>query len=192
MAINPMFGTQVEFEALVGALQSRGMHLILDGVFNHVSSDSIYFDRYGNFDEVGACESEESPYRAWFYFTDVPAGTGPCVGSDGTPGGANYESWWGYDSLPKMDSSNAEVRALIWDNETTPEDTVAGYWMNFADGWRLDVGADVDPGTLNDINNDYWEGFRDTVKTVNSEGYITGEEWALPTAGCWAASGTRL
>ena len=187
MAINPMFGTQVEFEALVGALQSRGMHLILDGVFNHVSSDSIYFDRYGNFDEVGACESEESPYRAWFYFTDVPAGTGPCVGSDGTPGGANYESWWGYDSLPKMDSSNAEVRALIWDNETTPEDTVAGYWMNFADGWRLDVGADVDPGTINDPDNDYWEGFRETVKTVNSEGYITGEEWGI--ANSWLLGG---
>ena len=187
MAINPMFGTQVEFEALVGALQSRGMHLILDGVFNHVSSDSIYFDRYGNFDEVGACESEESPYRAWFYFTDVPAGTGPCVGSDGTPGGANYESWWGYDSLPKMDSSNAEVRALIWDNETTPEDTVAGYWMNFADGWRLDVGADVDPGTINDPDNDYWEGFRETVKTVNPDGYITGEEWGI--ANSWLLGG---
>ena len=47
------------------------MHLILDGVFNHTSSDSIYFDRYGRYPQVGACESQNSPYRSWYYFTDV-------------------------------------------------------------------------------------------------------------------------
>ena len=156
-------------------------------MFNHVSSDSKYLDRYGRYDEVGACESHTSIYRDWFYFTDVPAGTGPCVGSDGTPGGATYESWWGYDSLPKMDSSNAEVRALIWDNETTPEDTVAGFYMTLTDGWRLDVGGDVDPGTLNDTSNDYWEGFRNTVHAVNPDGYITGEEWGI--ANSWLLGG---
>ncbi len=187
MAINPMFGEPAEFFALVTALDSRGMHLILDGVFNHVSSDSIYFDRYSNFDEVGACESNTSPYRAWFYFTDVPAGTGPCMGSDGTLGGATYESWWGYDSLPKLNSANPEVRALIWDYESDALATVAGYYMQYADGWRLDVGADVDPGTINDPSNDYWEGFRNTVTYVNSDGYITGEEWGI--ANSWLLGG---
>jgi len=187
MTINPMFGEPAEFFALVTALNTRGMHLILDGVFNHVSSDSIYFDRYGNFAEVGACESSTSPYRAWFYFTDVPAGTGPCVGSDGTAGGATYESWWGYDSLPKLNSSNADVRALIWEYESDALTTVAGYYMQYADGWRLDVGADVDPGTINDPTNDYWEGFRNTVKLVNPDGYIVGEEWGI--ANSWLVGG---
>lgn len=179
LAINEMFGTQADYEALIAGLQARNMHLIVDGVFNHVSSDSKYLDRYQRYSEVGACESPDSPYRDWFYFTDVPAGTGPCVGSDGTPNAANYESWWGYDSLPKLNSSNPEVRAWIWDNQSAPEETVAGHWMQTADGWRLDVGADVDPGVLNDVNNDYWEGFRQTVRAVNPEGYITGEEWAV-------------
>ncbi|MFZ3070033.1 MAG: alpha-amylase family glycosyl hydrolase, partial [Anaerolineaceae bacterium] len=187
MEINAMFGTEAEFQALVAALETRGMHLILDGVFNHTSSDSIYFDRYGRYAEIGACESANSPYRAWFYFTDVPAGTGECVGSDGTTGGATYESWWGYDSLPKMNSTNPEVRALVWDNEVDPDSTVAGYYMQSADGWRLDVGADVDPGTINDPTNDYWEGFRDTVKTVNPQGYIAGEEWGI--ANSWLLGG---
>ena len=31
--------------------------MILDGVFNHISSDSPLFDRYHNFSSVGACES---------------------------------------------------------------------------------------------------------------------------------------
>lgn len=179
LSINEMFGTQADYDALIAGLQARGMHLIVDGVFNHVSSDSKYLDRYGRYDEVGACESPDSPYRDWFYFTDVPAGTGPCVGSDGTPNAANYESWWGYDSLPKLNSAHPEVRAWIWDNAANPEATVAGHWMQTADGWRLDVGADVDPGVLNDVNNDYWEGFRQTVRAVNPEGYITGEEWGI-------------
>ncbi len=179
LSINEMFGDQEDYDALITGLQSRGMHLIVDGVFNHVSSDSKYLDRYERYPEVGACESQDSIYRDWFYFTDVPAGTGPCVGSDGTPGGANYESWWGYDSLPKLNSNNPDVRAWIWDNQDNPEVTVAGHWMLTADGWRLDVGGDVDPGTLNDISNDYWEGFRNTVHAVNPDGYITGEEWGI-------------
>lgn len=189
LSINEMFGTQAEYDALISELDLRSMHLIVDGVFNHVSSDSKYLDRYERYPEVvGACESQNSNYREWFYFTDVPAGTGPCVGSNGTPGGANYESWWGYDSLPKLNSSNQEVRAWIWDNQDNPDVTVAGHWMLTADGWRLDVAGDVDPGTINDPTNDYWEGFRNTVHAVNSEeGYITGEEWGI--ANSWLLGG---
>ena len=187
LSINEMFGNQADYDALITGLESRDMHLIVDGVFNHVSSDSKYLDRYSRYPEIGACESQTSEYRSWFYFTDVPAGTGPCVGSDGTPNAANYESWWGYDSLPKLNSSNPEVRAWIWDNQDNPEVTVAGHWMLTADGWRLDVGGDVDPGTLNDISNDYWEGFRDTVHAVNPQGYITGEEWGI--ANSWLLGG---
>ena len=187
LSINEMFGDQADYDALIAGLDLRGMHLIVDGVFNHVSSDSKYLDRYERYTEIGACESPTSEYRDWFYFTDVPAGTGPCVGSDGTPNAANYESWWGYDSLPKLNSSNPEVRAWIWDNQDNPETTVAGHWMLTADGWRLDVAGDVDPGTINDPTNDYWEGFRDTVHAVNPQGYITGEEWGV--ANSWLLGG---
>jgi len=72
-----MFGDQDDYNALIAGLADRNMHLIVDGVFNHVSSDSKYFDRYERYSEVGACESPDSIYREWFYFTEVPAGTGP-------------------------------------------------------------------------------------------------------------------
>lgn len=36
--------------------ESLGIHLIVDGVFNHVGDDSIYFDRYENYPEIGAYE----------------------------------------------------------------------------------------------------------------------------------------
>jgi hypothetical protein len=146
--IDDNFGDLTLFQTLVSEADSHGIHIILDGVFNHTSSDSIYFDRYGRYAEVGACESATSPYRNWYYFTDVPAGTGECVGSDGTPEAATYESWFGYDSLPKLNANSQAVRDLIWNNGTS---SIAPYWVDQgAEGWRLDVAGDVDPGVTND------------------------------------------
>lgn len=188
------FGDLDTFQTLVTEANGRGMSIVLDAVFNHTSSDSIYFDRYSRFDAAGnetsagpgtndgsgACESHLSPYRDWYYFTDVPAGTGPCAGSDGTPGGATYESWFGFDSLPKLNAHNQEVRDLIFDGG--PQ-SVALYWLaEGADGWRFDVGGDVDPGVTNDPANDYWEEFRSTVRALNPDAYMVIEEWGNTSA----------
>lgn len=54
--VDPMFGSEKEFENFAKELSKRHMHLILDGVFNHVSDDSIYFDRYSKYKTVGAYE----------------------------------------------------------------------------------------------------------------------------------------
>ena len=55
--IDPYFGTQKDWENLVKHANQRGMRIILDGVFNHLSSDSPFFDRYHHYAEVGACEA---------------------------------------------------------------------------------------------------------------------------------------
>ena len=172
--IDDNFGDLATFQLLVNEAHTRGMKVVLDGVFNHTSSDSVYFDRYGNYADVGACESETSLYRDWYYFTDVAPGTGPCVGSDGTPGGATYESWFGYDSLPKLQAHNPDVRALIWDSP----DSIVNQWLaTGVDGWRFDVGGDIDPGVTNDPANDYWEGFRASVRANYPDTYMVIEEW---------------
>ncbi|MCS7011535.1 MAG: alpha-amylase family glycosyl hydrolase, partial [Anaerolineales bacterium] len=192
--IDDNFGTLADFQSLVAQANARGMKIILDGVFNHVSSDSPYMDRYGRYPELGACESPTSPYRSWFYFTDVAPGTGVCVSSTGIPNAATYDSWWGYDSLPKLNANHADVRRLIWNSATPgPNEGIAAYWINQgAYGWRLDVGGDVDPGTIHDPTNDYWEGFRNAVRSANANAYIVGEEWGNPTSwilgGEWDAS----
>ncbi len=162
------------FQDLATEAHTRGIYIILDGVFNHSSSDSIYFDRYGRYESVGACESVDSPYRDWYYFTDVEPGEGPCVGSDGTPDAATYESWFGYDSLPKLQALNEEVKDYFWSGG---EDSIGRYWMQWADGWRLDVAGHLDPGVTRDPENDYWEGFRAAVRETNPDAYIVGEEW---------------
>jgi glycosidase len=169
--IQPFFGTNEDFEMLVAEAEAHGIKIVLDGVFNHVSSDSPYFDRYGHYaDVLGACESIVSAYRDWFYFTTVTPGTGTCAGILG-PNSANYDSWWGFDSIPVMDKSNPEVQDLFLYGTPTA-DPVATFWLNEgSSGWRLDV--------MNDSTFpvDFWQNFRAVVKAADAEAVIIGELW---------------
>ena len=67
--VDPALGGNAAFASLAAAMKANGIHWILDGVFNHASSDSLYFDRYHRYASVGACESTSSPWRDWFQFT---------------------------------------------------------------------------------------------------------------------------
>lgn len=203
MAIDPDFGTLAEFQALAAAAQAHGIKLILDGVFNHTSSDSKYFDRYSRFDAAGnansgndgsgACEATGATFRGWFYFSDAFTISNPgmdgssyalCAPVNTSTNQTQYEAWYGYSSLPKLQANSTAVRSLIWSNGLS---SVGPYWtQQGAAGWRFDVGGDVDPGLVNDPTNDYWEGFRGAVRnagvTGKSDTLLLGEEWGDASA----------
>lgn len=163
--IDKFFGTNKEFQQLAQQAERRGIRIVLDGVFNHVSSDSAYFDRYGHFTEVGACESVNSPYRSWFIFR--PQTGGPCAGPDG-PNTMTYDAWFGFDSLPVLDKNNPDVRKLIY----ADPHAVARHWLNMgAAGWRLDVMGDPS------FPADFWPEFRAAVKATKEDAPIIGELW---------------
>ncbi|HOT93491.1 MAG TPA: alpha-amylase family glycosyl hydrolase [Anaerolineae bacterium] len=160
--IDDNFGDLTTFITLTTELHNRGMHLILDGVFNHTSSDSVYFDRYHRYETVGACESLDSPYRSWYYFRPAsPPGTGPCAGD------TTYEAWWGFDSLPKLNTTNVPaLRTYIYSDTQA----IARYWLTQgADGWRLDVAGDVDPS--------FWRDWRDDIRAAKADAITIAEEW---------------
>ncbi len=162
--VDPALGGNAALAALLDAAEERGMAVILDGVFNHTSSDSIYFDKYSRYPGDGAYESQTSPYYDWYTFSSWPD---------------DYESWWGYDTLPKLRSDNVEVRDYFW---RSGAGSIAARWVySGTAGWRLDVGGDVDGGAQEVGGNDYWEGFRGTVKGANPEAVIVGEEWGDAT-----------
>ncbi len=200
--IDQDFGGKSAWLNLAAAASAKNIRLVLDGVFNHTSSDSAYFDLFkrfnyadnmvsplgpGNDDNIGACESPNSVRRPWYFIPDIgtPAGgvTERCDPTDADdPGGAwtlTYEAWFGYGSLPKLNSANPGVRGLFYSSGAT---SVGPYWVaEGADGWRLDVGGDVDPGLTNDPANDFWEGFRtairDTSLQTRTVPIMIGEEW---------------
>ena len=146
---------------------SLGIRIILDGVFNHMSSDSPLFDRYHHYSTVGACEAVNSPYRAWFTFHDVAAGTGTCAGSAG-PNSATYDGWFGFDSIPVINKSLPAMQQYF----LTGSNSVSRYWLNQgSSAWRMDVMGD------SSFPNGYWETFRNIVKGTKSDALIVSETW---------------
>ena len=165
--IDPYFGTQKDWENLNKHADQLGVRIVLDGVYNHMSSDSPFFDRYHHYTTVGACESLSSPYRSWFTFHDVAAGAGTCVGSAG-PNSATYDGWFGFDSIPVLTKTNAEVQKYFLTNP----DSVTKHWLKAgAEGWRLDVMGDAS------FPDGYWETFRTAVKGTDANALIIGELW---------------
>jgi len=148
--IDPKLGTMVDFNDLVKQVHARGMHLLLDGVFNHCGRG---FYAFTDVLENG----RESDYIDWFHIHRFPL---DAYSPDQT---RNYQAWWGIKSLPKFNTDNVRVRDYIFG--------VARYWIEMgADGWRLDVPNEID-------DDDFWATFRETVKKVNSEASLIGEIW---------------
>ena len=172
--IDPYFGDQKDWENLVKHANQVGIRIVLDGVFNHLSSDSAIFDRYHHYATDGACESTSSPYRSWFTFHDVTPGTGSCVSSAGQANSATYDGWFGFDSIPVINKSLPAVQQYFLTNTqsgSTP-DSVSRYWLKQgASGWRLDVMGDAS------FPNGYWESFRTQVKGTKSDALIISETW---------------
>jgi glycosidase len=150
MRIDSYFGTQGTFQNLVDEAGMRGIHVVLDGVFNHTSSDSVYFDKDSLYPKLGAYESQSSRYYPWYTFYTWPD---------------SYNSWWGFDTLPVL-TEISDVRDFIFGADRS----VARWWvMQGASGWRLDV--------ANEKSHNWWEAFRPSVKDASSDAIIIGELW---------------
>lgn len=214
--IDPILGTEGDFAELVKVAEENGMHIILDGVFNHVSDDSVYFDRYykflGTSEKIGAypywayvydymsandavqADAEQAAktyfteiygitdysYTEWFevYQTQLTDADGNAAVDDiGLRAGKpvyGYEGWWGYDSMPVIKSTNgSEYQSGNWAEEIICNEdgsSVTQYWISQGNnGWRLDV--------ANEVSDETWQNFRESVKSLDSDAVIIGEIW---------------
>ncbi len=148
------------FLHLLRAAHARGIHVILDGVFNHVGRT---FWAFADVRKNGP----RSRYRDWFMIKswDDPS----------TPGDEfEYVGWNGVKDLPQLNRDSItlaagprdHVKAVVkrWmdpDGDGDPSDGI--------DGWRLDVADMVPLG--------FWREFRVWVRGINPEAYLTGEVW---------------
>lgn len=157
------------FAHMVDEAHKRNMKVILDGVFNHCGSFNKWLDRekfYENSHEYekGAYTAQDSPYNTFFYFHN----------KNGWPNNGNYDGWWGYDTLPKL---NYEGSPKLYDYILK----IAKKWVTApynADGWRLDVAADL--GYTKEFNHQFWKDFRNTVKNNNPNALILAEHYGDP------------
>ena len=219
--MDPILGGDGDFAKLVEVAEANDMKIVLDGVFNHVSDDSIYFDRYYKFltaddfdgkigaypywafvydymnDSGASKENAEDAakeyfatnynvtdfsYTTWFevYATTLKDGNGEAVCDGiGLRSGKpvyGYEGWWGYDSMPIIKATNgSEYQTTDWaeeiiGNSEKNNGSIAQYWLSKgSNGWRLDV--------ANEVSDETWQNFRQSVKAMDSDNVIIGEIW---------------
>lgn len=147
---DPMLGTERDFSALCEAAHARGMKVILDGVFSHTGSNSVYFDQEGVFGH-GAVSDPQSPYRQWFDFQEYPH---------------RYTSWWGIDTLPCV----KELDPSYLDYIVNDTHSVIAHWLALgADGFRLDV--------ADELPDEFIAAFRRRLKELNPNALLLGEVW---------------
>ena len=157
------------FVKFVEEVHSRGMRVILDGVFNHCGSfnkwmdaERLYENQYGY--EKGAYVDKNSPYHNYFKFYN----------EEEWPYNEEYDGWWGHRTLPKL---NYEESRQLYEYILK----IGRKWVSppyNVDGWRLDVAADLGYGE--EMNHQFWRDFRTAVKEANPEAIILAEHYDDP------------
>ncbi|MBQ0037735.1 MAG: glycoside hydrolase family 13 protein [Clostridiales bacterium] len=151
LRIDPMLGTEEDFRLLCREAERRGMRVMLDGVFNHTGSVSRYFNANGFYPELGAAQSTDSPFAAWYSFHPWPD---------------NYDAWWGIKTLPAVNENHPSYRDFI----ISGENSVVRHWLRCgASGWRLDV--------ADELPDDFIAQIRQVMTEERPDSYLLGEVW---------------
>ncbi len=149
--IDPMFGTEEEFQSLCAEAASLGIRILLDGVFSHTGEDSVYFNRYGTYDSIGAYQSAASPYFSWFTFLHYPG---------------RYRCWWDIPTLPEVRKEEPSYRSFLFN----ANNGIVPMWLkNGASGWRLDV--------ADELPMDFLRQLRQSAKNAREDALVLGEVW---------------
>lgn len=149
--IDPVLGNEEDFKELCQNAEKKGIRIILDGVFSHTGSDSVYFNKYKTYGEdKGACQSYDSPYGSWYEWN----------------GDGGYNSWWGCSNLPNV----REMEPTYIDYILTSRDAIIKKWLKLgASGWRLDV--------ADELPDEFIKILRREVKSAKPDAVIIGEVW---------------
>ena len=138
-AIDPVFGTLADFDALIAEVHRRGMTLLMDLVVNHTSDEHPWF--------VESASSRDSPKRDWYWWRPTrPGATAGEPGAEPTNWGSFFSgSAWEFDQdsgeyylhlfsrkQPDLNWENPEVREAVYE--------MMRWWLDRGvDGFRMDV-----------------------------------------------------
>ena len=148
---DPMLGTHADFIQLCREARKLNIHVILDGVFSHTGSNSLYFDRYGAFGGHGAYTDPNSPYRSWYQFYQSPD---------------SYNCWWNFDTLPCVNKMDPSYLEYMIDGQ----DSVVAHWLRLgADGFRLDV--------VDELPDEFVLRLKKRMREIKPDALLMGEVW---------------
>ena len=150
MTVDPLVGSEDDLKDLISEAKKRGMGVLLDGVFNHTGSDSVYFNQKGRFPSIGACQEKDSPYYRWYNFRHFPN---------------DYECWWNIPILPRINPDEPSCRAFF----TGENGVIAHYASLGVKGFRLDVADELSDGFIRAI--------KDRLRSFDRNSLLYGEVW---------------
>ncbi|MBL8088644.1 MAG: DUF3459 domain-containing protein [Chthonomonas sp.] len=146
--VDPEFGTNQEFGRLTRAMQSNGIRVVLDQIFDHVGTTFPPF--------VDLLKNQQaSKFKDYFFVNEWPVEV-----RKNPP----YLGWYNVESMPKVNLANPELKKYLLDS--------VNFWHEHAQlsGWRLDV--------ANEVPQWFWREFRQRVKTIDPDAWIVGEVWS--------------
>lgn len=150
MKPDPLLGTEEDFSRLCKIAEEYNIAVIIDGVYSHTGADSVYFNKNGRYNSVGAYNSDTSPYSSWYTF-----------GKDKD----DYNCWWGIKILPETNENDASFTEFI-----TGKGGVIDYWLSLgAKGIRLDV--------ADELPDEFLDKIRIAVKRNGEDKFVLGEVW---------------
>ncbi len=148
--VDEMFGGDQAFAELIKQAKRLGIGIILDGVFNHTGSDSVYFNKNGRYDSIGAYQSKASPYYNWYKFKSYPN---------------KYTCWWGIDILPRIHPEEEDCAKFF----IGKGGIIEKYAKMGIDGFRLDVADELSDSFIADIKS--------ALNSRNTSSVLYGEVW---------------
>lgn len=158
-SVDHRLGGNEAFILLLQECKKRNLRIILDGVFNHMSARSPWFDIDGRYAVSGAGRILESKYREYFRFYN---------------NSMMYDSFWGDTYLPRLNYESDKLKGIVYKNENS----VVKHWLNppySIDGWRLDACCMLGKYPNIDVNDAVLRELYDEAKKVNKNCYIFGE-----------------
>ncbi len=148
--IDPLLGSGEDFIRLSKKAADMGIRILLDGVFSHTGSDSVYFNRERRYPTDGAYNAQSSPYFSWYTFRHWPE---------------DYDCWWNFITLPNVNERNPQYNEYI-----NGKSGIIRKWIaEGAGGWRLDV--------ADELPDEFLDNLRAAAKAENPDALVLGEVW---------------
>ncbi len=175
-AVNPQYGSMDDFKHLLDEAHKRDMHIIIDLVLNHTSSQHPWFK--------DANSNPNSPYRDFY------------VWSDASKGGKWHEGQHGYyyglfcGCMPDLNYNNPAVTEAML--------KVTDFWLNKVgvDGFRVDAAKhlieDGDKIENTPATHEWYKGFYTAYKAQNPQAYTVGEVFGAGSSMVKSYTGDQL
>lgn len=166
--VNPEYGTIEQFQLLLEEAHKRGIHIIIDLVLNHTSTEHTWFQE---------ALDPNSAKRDWYLWSEENPGYGGPYGQQVwhfSSGGYYYAVFW--SGMPDLNYNNPEVTAEM--------EHITRFWLEEmnVDGFRLDaIKHIVEDGRKQENTPQtlaWLAEYHTFYKSVNPNTLAVGEVWS--------------